>query len=106
MRTHVREGARSAPVFRAGAAAGLAVVVGAVAWLALPRAAVLDVSRPYQVRSGDTVWDLATDFVASNEDVRPVVDAILDANGLGAPDALQAGVTILLPAAGEGVAAG
>jgi hypothetical protein len=48
---------------------------------------------PYVVQPGDTWWDLAAS-VAPGEDPRPVVDALIEANG-GA--ALQVGQRILLP---------
>ncbi len=47
----------------------------------------------YVVQPGDTWWDLAA-AVAPGEDPRPVVDALIEANG-GA--ALQVGQRILLP---------
>lgn len=48
---------------------------------------------PYVVQPGDTWWDLAAE-VAPGEDPRPVVDALIEANG-GAT--LQVGQRILLP---------
>jgi LysM domain len=48
------------------------------------------------VRSGDTVWAIARERVGPEGDPRPLVQAIRDANGLGAGP-LLAGQRIVLP---------
>jgi LysM repeat protein len=49
------------------------------------------------VRSGDTVWSIAQDAVPGR-DPRPVVDAILESNGLDA-GALVPGQVLVIPTA-------
>jgi nucleoid-associated protein YgaU len=52
----------------------------------------------YVVRSGDTLWAIAR-RAAPGRDPRPVVDAILESNGLDAGD-LVPGQMLVVPAAG------
>jgi LysM repeat protein len=54
--------------------------------------------RTYVIRSGDTLWSIATRFEPS-EDPRVVVAAIASANGLD-PAALVPGRELLIPASG------
>ena len=90
----------------AGAAGVMALVVVAIALLLLsgvsgalgadPLTSSESPGAPsarYVVQPGDTVWSIATEM-ADGGDVRPVVDAIIDARGNAA---LQPGETILLP---------
>lgn len=51
----------------------------------------------YTVRSGETMWSIAADLAAPGEDVRDVVDRLLDLNDL-AGAGLVAGQQLLLPA--------
>lgn len=53
--------------------------------------------RIYTVRSGDTVWGIASRIAGPEADPRPLVDRILRANDLRATS-LRAGQTIVLPA--------
>ena len=55
-------------------------------------------SRTYVVRSGDTLWSIATRFEPS-EDPRVVVAAIASANGVD-PAALVPGRELVIPASG------
>ena len=62
-------------------------------------AGVEPVSRTsYVVRSGDTLWAIARS-AAPGQDPRPVVDAILESNGLDAGD-LVPGQMLVVPTAG------
>jgi Tfp pilus assembly protein FimV len=71
---------------RRAAAIGVGIVIAIVA----PRAAALGgdaaparrPGRVHVVRPGDTVWDIAQSE-AGGSDPRPLVDAIVEANGLG-----------------------
>jgi nucleoid-associated protein YgaU len=54
--------------------------------------------RTYVIRSGDTLWSIATRFEPS-EDPRVVVAAIASANGLD-PAALVPGRELVIPASG------
>lgn len=80
----------------------LAVMAGP--WIAPVRDAIsgasagpVPVSRgTYLVRPGDTLWAIA-ERLAPGEDPRPLVDAIVDANGLDGRS-LEAGATLVLPA--------
>lgn len=80
------------------AAVVLAAVVG-VSWRTRPAADALDL-RPIAreqvvVQPGDTVWSIAEELAAGG-DVRPVVDAIVAANG-GAELAVGQRLTITVP---------
>jgi nucleoid-associated protein YgaU len=62
-----------------------------------PSSSPMPVSRgTYLVRPGDTLWAIA-ERLAPGEDARPLVDAIVDANGLDGRS-LEPGVTLVLPA--------
>ena len=72
---------------RRGAALGVGILIAVVA----PRAAAITDAAPargsgpgrvHVVRPGDTVWDIAQSEVRGS-DPRPMVDAIIEANGLG-----------------------
>jgi hypothetical protein len=80
------------------AAVVLAAVVG-VSWLTRPAAGELDL-RPVAreqvvVQPGDTVWSIAQELAAGG-DVRPLVDAIVAANG-GAELAVGQRLTVSVP---------
>ncbi len=86
---------------------GLLGALGIVAGLwAGPVAHALDardapipvVSRTYVVRPGDTLWAIA-DRMTRGADPRPLVDAIVAANGVDA-GALVPGRTLVIPAVG------
>lgn len=49
------------------------------------------------VAAGETLWDIARTYTAPGEDVREVVDRLVDLNGL-AGGSLQAGQELLVPA--------
>jgi len=51
----------------------------------------------YVVRSGDTLWDIAT-AQARDADPRPLVDAIAEANNVGGD--LQPGQRLVIPSTG------
>jgi LysM domain len=51
----------------------------------------------YEVRRGDTLWEIARTLVGPQEDPRPVVEAIRDANGIGTGPLLP-GERLFLPA--------
>ncbi|RMI08915.1 LysM peptidoglycan-binding domain-containing protein [Cellulomonas triticagri] len=72
----------------AGVMGGRAVADG-------PERALEVVSHP--VASGETLWQIASDIAAPGEDVRDVVLALQDLNGMSSAS-LQAGEVILLPA--------
>jgi len=65
------------------AAVVLAAALG-VSWFTAPDAGELDLHpvarHEVVVQPGDTVWSIASEL-AGSADVRPVVDAIVDANG-------------------------
>jgi nucleoid-associated protein YgaU len=81
-------------------------VVGLVAVLSGPVANAVGVggpteaesSRTYVVRSGDTLWSIATRFEPAT-DPRVVVDAIASANGVD-PGALVPGQRLSIPSLG------
>ena len=50
-----------------------------------------------QVESGDTLWDIATEYGPTDMDVRQVVHEICDLNEIS-PDQLEAGQKIIIPA--------
>src|SRR5687768_13474419 len=52
----------------------------------------------YVVREGDTLWSIAKG-VSPGEDPRPLVDAIVSANGVD-PGGILPGQTLLVPSAG------
>ncbi len=56
-------------------------------------------ARSHVVRPGDTVWSIAERVAGEGEDPRPMVDAILRANGV-APGALVPGQLLEIPASG------
>lgn len=70
----------------------MAVGVGILIAIVAPRAAAIGgdaapargsgPDRVHVVRPGDTVWDIARSEVGGS-DPRPMVDAIIEANGLG-----------------------
>jgi nucleoid-associated protein YgaU len=51
----------------------------------------------YVVRPGDTVWSIAVRQAGPGVDPRPLVDAIVEANGVD-PGTLAAGQTLVIPA--------
>jgi Tfp pilus assembly protein FimV len=53
-------------------------------------------ARTYTVRPGDTVWRIAVRFAGPGADPRPLVDAIVQANGID-PGAIIAGQTLNIP---------
>lgn len=57
----------------------------------------VEAARRYVVRPGDTVWSIAAGEVGEAEDPRPLVDAILSANGAEAGRLLP-GQTLMIPA--------
>lgn len=56
----------------------------------------VEAARRYVVRPGDTVWSIAAGEVGEAEDPRPLVDAILSANGAEAGRLLP-GQTLIIP---------
>jgi Tfp pilus assembly protein FimV len=52
-------------------------------------------AHSYVVRSGDTVWSIASTLAGRNADPRPLVDRIVADNGL--PPTLRVGTRLLLP---------
>ena len=53
--------------------------------------------RTYVVQPGDTVWRIAERLAGPGADPRPLVDGIVEANGVD-PGALMAGQTLVIPA--------
>lgn len=51
-------------------------------------------TEPYTVQHGDTGWDIAEERTPNSEDVRPLVDDIMEQAG---DDGLQPGETITVP---------
>ena len=75
-----------------------AVLVGTL-WVggrALGHSAPGGPGQRYVVRQGDTLWEIARGLVGSEGDPRPAVEAIQEANGLGAGP-LLAGDSLTLP---------
>ena len=56
--------------------------------------------RIYVVRPGDTVWTIAQRSVGSKGDPRPVVDALVQANGL-VDSVVLPGERLLIPGSGR-----
>lgn len=50
----------------------------------------------YVVSPGDTLWEIASDFVASNQDVRPFILEIKKMTGIQS-SSLQPGQVLLIP---------
>lgn len=50
------------------------------------------------VQSGDTVWNIAARYQASQEDIRDVVRAIRTVNGLNVNSQIQVGQELKIPA--------
>jgi Tfp pilus assembly protein FimV len=76
----------------------IAIAGGAARAGAGPRFAAEPASqRTYTVRSGDTVWGIASRIAGPEADPRPLVDRILRQNDLRATS-LRAGQTLVLPA--------
>ncbi len=70
----------------------------------------VDLTGTYKVQSGDTLFEIAREHVGEGEDVRPMMQAIIDANPQafrnGNGNALLAGADLQVPArAGQGEAA-
>ena len=53
-------------------------------------------ARVYVVRSGDTLWGIATRAAGPGADPRPVVDLLISANHLARPD-VAPGTVLRLP---------
>src|SRR4026209_208413 len=58
------------------------VAIGALAGHPRADAAPPVAARVYVVRAGDTVWGIAVHLVGAEADPRPMVDALIRANGL------------------------
>jgi LysM domain len=58
------------------------IAIGALAGHPRADAARPAVARVYVVHAGDTVWGIAVGLVGAKEDPRPMVDALIRANGL------------------------
>ncbi|MDG4868169.1 hypothetical protein P8631_09185 [Guyparkeria sp. 1SP6A2] len=70
----------------------------------------VDLTGTYKVQSGDTLYEIAREHVGEGEDVRPMMQAIIDANPQafrnGNGNAMMAGADLQVPArAGQGEAA-
>lgn len=82
-------------VFLLALGAGLWALGGQVAAADAPAAAVP--VQTYTVRAGETMWEIAAGIAAPGEDVRDVIDDVLELNEMSSA-ALTAGQQILLPA--------
>ena len=73
-----------------------------LAWNSLAQSAVAGTGAepvpvsPHTVAAGETLWDIARTVTDPGQDVREVVDEIVDLNGLGGAG-LRAGEQILVP---------
>lgn len=59
-------------------------------------ASTADTYRQVQVSQGETLWEIASEFSSSNQDVRTTVKEICEINDIQ-PEDIQAGDTIFVP---------
>jgi LysM repeat protein len=74
----------------------LTALVVSVTGIGTSRADAAAKPQHITVESGDTIWDIASEYKPENTDIRKAVDEICQANDIQA-DELQAGQDLVIP---------
>ena len=75
-----------------------AAVIGFFVGRAFPYNSVdYDLVATYTMRTGDTVWEVASSIENNPYSLKETVEEILDMNNIYAPEKIQAGTEIIIP---------